>query len=174
MSDDLLYTLAINIHKLPFESRKDAQVVFSSAFRYKPAGQTDPQVLHHIVQFRPEIIIALCRGYDRRESAMPCGGVLREALKYDAIAALLLYDEGDEDGKQLDLANVNPDVAATGNGIFWRFFEWIDKGAFELSADAFNTFRVCAYLRACGLQLTKAGNTDQTQATRGYILTDKL
>lgn len=72
---------------------------------------------------------------------MPCGGVLREALKYDAIAALLLYDEGD-DGKQLDLANVNPDIAASGNGIFWRFFDWIDKGAFELSADAFNTFRV--------------------------------
>ncbi|KZM25377.1 Hym1p [Ascochyta rabiei] len=141
LSDDLLYTLAINIHKLPFESRKDAQVVFSSAFRYKPAGQTDPQVLHHIVQFRPDIIIALCRGYDRRESAMPCGGVLREALKYDAIAALLLYDEGDEEGKQLDLANVNPDIPATGNGIFWRFFDWIDKGAFELSADAFNTFR---------------------------------
>lgn len=72
---------------------------------------------------------------------MPCGGVLREALKYDAIAALLLYDEGEE-GKQLDLANVNPDVPASGNGIFWRFFDWIDKGAFELSADAFNTFRV--------------------------------
>ncbi|KAH6643871.1 Mo25-like-domain-containing protein [Boeremia exigua] len=140
LSEDLLYVLAMNIHKLPFESRKDAQVIFSSAFRYKPAGQTDPQVLHHIVQFRPDIIIALCRGYDRRESAMPCGGVLREALKYDAIAALLLYDEG-EDGKQLDLANVNPDIAASGNGIFWRFFDWIDKGAFELSADAFNTFR---------------------------------
>lgn len=141
LQDDLLYVLAINIHKLPFESRKDAQVIFSSAFRYKPAGQSDPQVLHHIVQFRPDIIIALCRGYDRRESAMPCGGVLREALKYDAIAALLLYDEGEE-GKQLDLANVNPDIPATGNGIFWRFFDWIDKGAFELSADAFNTFRV--------------------------------
>jgi calcium binding protein 39 len=142
LSEDLLYVLAINIHKLPFESRKDAQVIFSTAFRYKPAGQSDPQVLHHIVQFRPDIIIALCRGYDRRESAMPCGGVLREALKYDAIAALLLYDEGDEEGKPLDLANVNPDVPSTGNGIFWRFFDWIDKGAFELSADAFNTFRV--------------------------------
>lgn len=105
---------------------------------------------------------------------MPCGGVLREALKYDAIAALLLYDEGDEDGKQLDLANVNPDVAASGNGIFWRFFDWIDKGAFELSADAFNTFRVCAYLGACGPQLMKVGNPDQTQATRGYIFTDEL
>jgi calcium binding protein 39 len=142
LNEDLLYALAINIHKLPFESRKDAQVIFSTAFRYKPAGQATPQVLEHVVAYRPDIIIALCRGYDRRESAMPCGGILREALKYDAIAALLLYDEPMEDGKTLDLGNVNPDLPSSGNGVFWKFFDWIDKGAFEVSADAFNTFRV--------------------------------
>lgn len=141
IQEDLLYHLANNIHRLPFESRKDAQVIFSTAFRYKPAGASDPQVLHHIIQYRPEIIISLCKGYDRRESAMPCGGVLREALKYDTIAALLLYDEPTPDGKIRDLAAVNPDVPSTGEGVFWRFFDWIDKGAFEVSADAFNTFR---------------------------------
>jgi len=47
-----------------------------------------------------------------------------------------------EDGKSVDLANVNPDLPSTGNGVFWKFFGWIDKGAFEVSADAFNTFRV--------------------------------
>ena len=141
LNEDLLYALAINIHKLPFESRKDAQVIFSTAFRYKPAGQPTPQVLEHVVAYRPDIIIALCRGYDRRESAMPCGGILREALKYDAIAALLLYDEPMEDGKTLDLGSVNPDLPSSGNGVFWKFFGWIDKGAFEVSADAFNTFR---------------------------------
>lgn len=141
VQEDLLFVLAENIHILPFESRKDAQVIFSTAFRYKPEGASDPQVLHHVISFRPEIIIALCRGYDRRESAMPCGGVLREALKYDAIAALLLYDEPTEDGKTRDLATVNPDLPSSGAGVFWRFFEWIDKAAFEVSADAFNTFR---------------------------------
>jgi len=141
MNEDLLYVLAINVHRLPFESRKDAQVIFSTAFRYKRPGQNDPEVLHHIVTFRPEIIIALCNGYDRRESAMPCGGVLREALKYDAICALLLYDEPTPDGSPIDLGNVNPDLPASGQGVLWKFFEWIDKGAFEVSADAFNTFR---------------------------------
>ena len=150
IQDDLLFTLANNIHKLPFESRKDAQVIFSTAFRYKPAGAPDPQVLHHVIQYRPEIIISLCRGYDRRESAMPCGGVLREALKYDSIAALLLYDEPTPDGTTRDLASVNPDVPSSGEGVFWKFFDWIDKGAFEVSADAFNTFRVCqAFRRRC-------------------------
>lgn len=141
VQEDLLYVLANNIHKLPFESRKDAQVIFSSAFRYKAPGATEPEILYHVIRLRPEIIISLCRGYDRRESAMPCGGVLREALKYDSICALILYDEPDGSGK--DLGNVNPDVPSTGTGVFWRFFDWIDKGAFEVSADAFNTFRVC-------------------------------
>lgn len=142
MNEDLLLVLAVNIYKLPFESRKDAQVIFSTAFRYKRPGQNDPEVLHHIVTFRPEIIIALCHGYDRRESAMPCGGVLREALKYDAICALLLYDEPTPDGTPVDLGNVNPDLPSSGEGVLWKFFDWIDKGAFEVSADAFNTFRV--------------------------------
>lgn len=141
MNEDLLLVLAVNIYKLPFESRKDAQVIFSTAFRYKRPGQNDPEVLHHIVTFRPEIIIALCHGYDRRESAMPCGGVLREALKYDAICALLLYDEPTPDGTPVDLGNVNPDLPSSGEGVLWKFFDWIDKGAFEVSADAFNTFR---------------------------------
>lgn len=143
IAEDLLYFLALNIHKLPFESRKDAQVIFSTAIRFKRQGQEDPEVLNHIVTFRPQIIIALCTGYDRRESAMPCGAVLREALKYDAICALLLYDEPTEDGTPIDLGNVNPDVPSSGSGVLWKFFDWIDKGAFEVSADAFNTFRVC-------------------------------
>jgi calcium binding protein 39 len=142
LNEDLLYVLAVNIHRLPFESRKDAQVIFSTAFRYKPPGQPTPQVLEHVVQYRPDVITALCRGYDRRESAMPCGGILREALKVDAVAALLLYDEPMPEGETLDLANVNPDMPSTGDGVFWKFFDWIDKGAFEVSADAFNTFRV--------------------------------
>lgn len=135
--------MATNIHKLPFESRKDAQVIFSTAFRYKGPEQSDPpQVLHHIVQFQSRVIIALNYGYERRESAMPCGGIMREALKYDAIAALVLYHDGPDEGKELDLSNVNPDIPASGEGVFWKYFDWIEKGAFEVSADAFNTFKV--------------------------------
>lgn len=106
---------------------------------------------------------------------MPCGGILREALKYDAIAALLLYDEPMEDGKSVDLANVNPDLPSSGNGVFWKFFSWIDKGAFEVSADAFNTFRV-RYLALLLYQANDVspGNPHETQATGGYFFTNKL
>lgn len=98
--------------------------------------------MQHFVYDKPEIINALCQGYDHKESAMPCGGILREALKHDGIAALILYDEPLPGGKTSGIQHVNADQPATGNGIFWRFFEWIDKSAFEVSADAFSTFRV--------------------------------
>ena len=88
---------------------------------------------------KPDIVIALCRGYDRKESAAPCGGILREALKYDVIAALILYHEPDQ---IRPLGGIDPQEKSSGDGVFWRFFDWIDKSAFETSADAFNTFKV--------------------------------
>ncbi|KAF2753696.1 Mo25-like protein [Pseudovirgaria hyperparasitica] len=143
LQEDVLLYLAKSIHRLPFESRKDTQVIMSSAFRFKPPNSPDldPIAINWVVKRRPEIITALCYGYDRKESAMPCGGVLREALKHEVVAAIVLYDEPNPDGKPLDLANINLDAPVSGNGVFWNFFDWIDKGAFEVSADAFNTFR---------------------------------
>ncbi|KAF2239450.1 Mo25-like protein [Viridothelium virens] len=140
IQDDLLHLLVTNLHKLPFESRKDTQVIISNIFRYQAPGSTstEPVALSHICYRKPEIILALCHGYDRRESFMACGGVLREALKRDAVAAIILYHEPDQ---TLDLSNIDPSTPASGKGVFWKFFYWIDKGAFELSADAFNTFR---------------------------------
>jgi calcium binding protein 39 len=139
-----MLSLVSNIHKLPFESRKDTQMIISNAFRYKHPGvnASEPPALHYVIGKRPEIIVALCNGYDRRESAMPCGGVIREALKYDAITALVLYDEPSFEGTPRDLSSIDTAVPSSGEGVFWKFFDWIDKGAFEVSADAFNTFRV--------------------------------
>lgn len=74
---------------------------------------------------------------------MPCGGVLREALKYDAVAALILYDEPNPEGTARNLAEVDTANASSGQGTFWKFFDWIVKSSFEVCTDAFNTFRVC-------------------------------
>jgi calcium binding protein 39 len=142
LSEDLLYLLAINIHKIPFEARKDTQFIFSNAFRYKNPDAAEPLALHYVLSSRPQVITALCHGYERRESAMPCGGVLREALKYDAITALVLYDEPTPDGKPRNLAEVDTTASSSGQGVFWKFFDWIVKSSFEVCADAFGTFRV--------------------------------
>lgn len=141
--EDVLYPLSLTIHKLPFEARKDAQIIFSHCLRFKcPPDAEHPYIVRHVLEDRPAIIHALCHGYDHRESSMACGGILREAVKTDCLAALILYDEPLAEGERFNLGSVNPETPATGKGIFWKFFNWIDQGAFEVSADAFNTFRV--------------------------------
>ena len=153
IQEDVLLALSRVIYKLPFESRKDVQVIFSYVFRFKPpnaAEATDPIALSVIIHHRPEVITAICRGYDRKESALPSGTVLREILKHEAITSIILYDEpaltspgvAGSTARKKVLPTVNPSVPQTGEGVFWSFFEWIEKGTFEVSADAFTTFRV--------------------------------
>lgn len=73
---------------------------------------------------------------------MPCGVVLREALKNESIAAIILYDQSREGEKAVNVEHVDLEAKQTGEGVFWNFFSWIDGGAFEVSTDAFTTFRV--------------------------------
>ncbi|KAA8646369.1 hypothetical protein EYZ11_012024 [Aspergillus tanneri] len=143
LQEDLLYELSRNLHRLPFEARKDTQTIFSHVLRFKPAqsSHADPPVVSYIVHNRPEIIIELCKGYEHSQSSMPCGTILREALKFDVIAAIILYDQSQDGEPAIRLTEVQPGIPQTGTGIFWKFFHWIDRGSFELSADAFTTFR---------------------------------
>lgn len=144
IEEDLLYLLATHLHQFPFESRKDIQFIFSSAFRFRPPSaspKSDPLALSYVVNNRPQVLIELCKGYEHRESAIPAGYVLREVLKNEAAAAVILYDNGDEGPAMKGLTNINRDRPSNGQGVFWKFFEWIDKSSFEVAADAFGTFR---------------------------------
>lgn len=85
----------------------------------------------------------LCNGYSHKESAMPAGTVLREVLKSDVAAAIILYDDPSEaNNTSKGLSGIQLEVQQSGKGVFWKFFDWIDKGSFEVGADAFTTFRV--------------------------------
>lgn len=140
--EDLLFELAHGIRKLPFEARKDTQSIVTHILRYKPTnGPGDPPAIDYIVHQRPEVIIELCRGFDDPQSALSCASILKEAVKFDVIAALILYDQSNEHEPAVRLNDINAEQPQTGDGIFWRFFEWIDKGSFEVSADAFTIFR---------------------------------
>jgi len=146
IQEDLLYLLAVNLWRLPFESRKDTQVIFSYVLRFRPAtasSKSDPLALSYVINNRPEVLVELCNGYEHKESATPAGTVLREVLKSDAAAAILLYDDPSEDGtpSPKGLTGINPELKQSGRGVFWKFFKWIDQGSFEVGADAFTTFR---------------------------------
>ncbi|KAJ5135151.1 uncharacterized protein N7515_004429 [Penicillium bovifimosum] len=159
LQEDLLYDLSQSIHLLPFEARKDTQTIFSHILRFRPVGypsDKEPPVISYLVHNRSEVIVELCRGYMQSQSAMPCGVILREALKSDVIAAIVLYDQSSEGEPTIRLSEVKHLLPQKGDGVFWRFFDWIDKSNFEISADAFTTFReiltrhkaiVCSYLQ---------------------------
>ena len=156
IQEDFLYVLASSIHLLSFESRKDSQAIFSYVLRFRPPGSTaeDSTALSYVINDRPEVVVELCRGYNYKESAMPCGAVLREVLKHESIVSIILYDQSLED---------QPDA-----GVFWNFFDWIDRGAFEVSADAFTTFRVSiltSHRLIAWLMHYELGYSDQAQAT---------
>ncbi|OAP59395.1 hypothetical protein AYL99_06693 [Fonsecaea erecta] len=149
IQEDILFELAKSIRLLPFEARKDAQIIFSHILRYKASStnsssqsaSSEPSAISYLVLQRPEIIVELCRGYDYPQSAMPCGTILRQALAYDTIAAVILYDESQPGEKAVHLKDLDVSRKQTGKGVFWKFFEWINKSSFEVSADAFTTFR---------------------------------
>jgi calcium binding protein 39 len=156
IQEDLLYILAVNLHRLPFEARKDTQTIFSYVLRFTPPNaqpKSDPIALSYIISKRPEVIVELCNAYNHKESAMPAGTVLREVLKSDAVAAIILYDDpNQENTSSKGLSAIHREAQQSGKGVFWKFFDWIDKGSFEVGADAFTTFRVCFELLPCGIE----------------------
>ncbi|KAL8910162.1 MAG: hypothetical protein Q9171_004540 [Xanthocarpia ochracea] len=146
VQEDVLYLLAHSIRLLPFESRKDCQSIFSYILRFKPANSLapEPPALSYVVHQRPEVIVELCRGYGYKESAMPCGVVLREVLKqYEDVASIILHDQSREGEQATSIDEIDPMEAPSqsGEGVFWKLFSWIEGGAFEVSTDAFTTFR---------------------------------
>jgi calcium binding protein 39 len=141
--EDLLFQFARSIRNLPFEARKDTQAIVTQLLRYKPSDSPgDPPAINYIVHQRPEVIIELCRGFEDPHSALSCTSILKEAIKSDVIAALILYDQSAEYEPAVRLKEIKAEEPQSGDGIFWKFFEWIDKGSFEVSADVFTIFRV--------------------------------
>ena len=70
---------------------------------------------------------------------MPCGTVLREIMKHDEVVEIILHDQSREGERAIRLDQIRPEAKQTGSGVFWKFFSWIDRGAFEVSTDAFTT-----------------------------------
>ncbi|RDW66145.1 ARM repeat-containing protein [Coleophoma cylindrospora] len=144
IQEDLLFLLALNFSRLSFEGRKDAQVIFSYVLRFRPStasSKSDPIALSYVVNNRPEVLVELCNGYNYKDCATLTGTILREILKNDAVAAIILYHDQERFLESKGLSGIQVDLQQTGKGVFWKFFDWIDQGSFEIGADAFTTFR---------------------------------
>jgi calcium binding protein 39 len=114
---DLFEILIKEIEKFPFESRKDAVIIFNSLLRRQiPANRQI--VAENLRDNRRELLKDLLDGYDKPERTLHYGLMLRECIKFEFLAEIIL--------------NL-PE--------FEKLFDYIQLPTFDVSSDAFATFK---------------------------------
>jgi len=111
----LLLLLLRNLHRIDFEGKKDAAQIFNNVLR-RQIGTRTPTVEY--ICTTPEILFTLCRGYEQQEIALNCGTMLRECLKYESLAKIVLHSDH-----------------------FFMFFKYVEVSTFDIASDAFATFK---------------------------------
>lgn len=112
---NLLFALITSLSRIDFEARKDAAQIFSNLLR-RQIGTRMPTVEH--IGSRPDLLLALVRGYEDPTVALICGTMLRECLRHESLAHTVLRDP-----------------------IFYTFFSFIELPTFDIASDAFSSFR---------------------------------
>jgi len=111
----LLLILLRNLHRIDFEGKKDAAQIFNNILR-RQIGTRTPTVEHILHQ--PEILFTLCKGYEQQEIALNCGTMLRECIRYEDLAKIVLHSNH-----------------------FFDFFKYVEVSTFDIASDAFATFK---------------------------------
>ncbi|KAI9142417.1 calcium binding protein 39-like protein [Paraphysoderma sedebokerense] len=112
---DLLQLLVNNIHRFEFEAKKDVAQIFNNLLR-RQIGSRLPTVEYLCA--REEILLNLVKGYENQDIALNCGMILRECIRHEPLAKILLSHQS-----------------------FYRFFEYVEMSTFDLASDAFATFK---------------------------------
>ena len=87
---DLLLVLVQNIARFEFEARKDVVQIFNNLLR-RQIGSRWPTVEY--LTSKPEIIFAALAGYENEDVALNTGMTLKEMLKHEPQAKILLYSD---------------------------------------------------------------------------------
>lgn len=112
---DLLPLMVIHLNKLEFEAKKDFTTVFNNLLRRSVAGRLP--TVEYIVR-NPEMLDNLVKGYESQDVALTCGAILRECIKHEPLAKLIIISER-----------------------FWDFFKYVEVPNFDVASDAFATFK---------------------------------
>ncbi|XP_072259700.1 calcium-binding protein 39-like [Pyxicephalus adspersus] len=111
----LLVTLITNLHLIDFEGKKDVSQIFNNILR-RQIGTRSPTVEYII--FHQHILFILLKGYESPQVALHCGIMLRECVRHEPLAKIVLYSEQFED-----------------------FFKYVEMSTFDIASDAFATFK---------------------------------
>lgn len=102
------------------QAKKDVVALFNGLLRYCPVPPSGRfPAVDYLTQKRPDTLVNLAEGYENKDVANNCGTILRESFKHQPLAEVILYDE-----------------------VFWKFFDYVQGGSFDIASDAFSTFRV--------------------------------
>ncbi|VDD96300.1 unnamed protein product [Enterobius vermicularis] len=110
---NVLPMLIKNLSKLDFESKKDVAQIFNNLLR-RQIGTRSPTVEYLCA--RPEMLLVLVNGYETSEIAVTCGSMLRECIRHEHLAKIILH-----------------------NPVFYNFFQYVST--FDIASDAFSTFK---------------------------------
>jgi calcium binding protein 39 len=112
-SENLFYLLISTIETVSFETRKDTTTIFNYLLRKNVSGfvlylENNGGLVEHLIQ-----------GYEHADSALSCGAMLRESIRYESLSRMVINSP-----------------------LLWRFFEtYVHLPNFEVASDAFNTLR---------------------------------
>lgn len=112
---NILPMLIKMLPKFEFECKKDVGQIFNNLLR-RQIGTRSPTVEY--LGARPEILIQLVQGYSSKEIALVCGLMLRECIRHDHLAKIILTSD-----------------------VFYTFFTYVQSEVFDISSDAFSTFK---------------------------------
>ena len=112
---DLLFHLTSHLSRFEFESRKDVVAIFTHLLR-RQIGSRWPTVEYLCAT--PDVIFAVLKGYEDEEVALNTGMILRDMLKHEALAKILLYSEE-----------------------FYLFPHYIETTTFGISCDAYTNLK---------------------------------
>jgi calcium binding protein 39 len=111
--EGLIVLLISNLAIVSFETRKDIALIFNNMMRKN---------IHDFSSYIGEnlqLVEMLAHGYLDPESALSCGSMLRECIRYEHLASFILS-----------------------SGIVWLFFDsFVHVPSFEVASDAFNTLK---------------------------------
>uniref|UniRef100_A0A8D2ZVE3 Calcium binding protein 39-like n=1 Tax=Scophthalmus maximus TaxID=52904 RepID=A0A8D2ZVE3_SCOMX len=114
-NSDLLITLVENLQFIDFERKKDVCQIFNNILR-RQIGTRSPTVEYFCSH--EEVLFILLKGYDSPPVALNCGMMLRECIRHEPLARIVLRSEH-----------------------FHSFFTYVEMSTFDIASDAFATFK---------------------------------
>lgn len=152
---DLLLLIAQNLSSMEFETRKDAVQIFNNLLRRdadieaSAEGEAPPYkcAVAKVAEKNGEILKTLVEGYENGDIALNCGHILRECIRHEELASLLLQTE-----------------------LFWTFFKLVEVSDFDVASDAFSTFKDCLVRHAAISARFIQANMDRFVASYNSLL----